>query len=225
MRIMLILADSLILVAVMCAGLLVINTASAQEEQQQQLQQQQQQQQQQHPAENGVGVSQEGEGRISAENNSTTKSDRTQDYQRFLYYWKLHHEMRFDFKRIMEPCKNNTKWASYYYDRTPYLITSANMSGVELDIKSAGQYSRIMIESYSLMNTRKKVGGDSWRVLIQGVRSMTPLVMDNMDGTYEASFLVTEPGYYHVTLSLEYTLCDGLKDPPPRWFNEGRRAF
>ena len=45
---------------------------------------------------------------------------------------------------------------------------------------------------------------------------------DNMDGTYEVSFLLTEPGYYNVTLSLEYTLCDGFKDPPPRWFNLGK---
>ena len=153
--------------------------------------------------------------------NTTMNPNRTQDYQHFLHYWRLHHAMRFDFQRIMEPCENKTKWIPYYFQRTPFLITSANLSGVELDIKPAGQYSRIIIKSYSLMNTRKKTGGDSWRVLIKGVRSVTPVTIDNMDGTYEASFLLTEPGYYHVILSLEYTLCDGFKDPPPRWFNRG----
>uniref|UniRef100_A0A7M5WRG7 Uncharacterized protein n=1 Tax=Clytia hemisphaerica TaxID=252671 RepID=A0A7M5WRG7_9CNID len=71
------------------------------------------------------------------------------------------------------------------------------------------------------MNTRKTVGGDSWRVFIKGVRSVPSLTIDNLDGTYEVSFLLTEPGYYNVTLSLEYTLCDGFKDPPLRWFNLG----
>ena len=212
---MLVLVDSLIFITALCATSMVSCTSA--------------QQQPQYATDDDDVSRSQVEDRISVENHGTTttpiKPNRALDYQRFLYYWKLHHEMRFDFERIMDPCKNDTKWASYYYDRTPFLITSANLSGVELDIKPAGQYSRIVIKSYSLKNTPKTVGGDSWRVLIKGVRSITPLVMDNMDGTYEASFLVTEPGFYHVILSLEYTLCDGLKDPPPHWFNKGDFFF
>ena len=150
------------------------------------------------------------------------KANRSIDYERFFHYWRLHETMRFDYDRIMEPCEEHETWMPYYYPRTPSLVTSANLSGVELDIKPAGQFSRILIESFSLLNTQKTIGGDSWRVMVGGVRSVTPLVMDNMDGTYEASFLLTEPGYYHVNIYLEYTLCDGFKDPPPRWFKQSK---
>jgi len=102
------------------------------------------------------------------------------------------------------------------------MISSANFSGIQLDIGPAGQFSRVLIESYSLMDTRKTIGGDTWRVLVRGEKSVPVTVVDNMDGTYEASFLIRDPGFYQIVLFLEYTLCDGIKDPPPRWFNKGK---
>ena len=152
---------------------------------------------------------------------NTTNTSKEEAVEYFLKYWNLHRRHRFDFKRIMEPCKDDMKWRTYYTERTPYLISSANYSGIQLDIKPAGQFSRVLIESYSLMDTRKRIGGDSWRVLIRGERSVPVTVVDNMDGTYEASFLIKDPGFYQIVLSLEYTLCDGVKDPPPKWFNKG----
>jgi len=101
------------------------------------------------------------------------------------------------------------------------MITSAQASRVNLYIKPAGQYSRMVIEAHSLVSTRKGVGGDSWRVFIRGDASMSVTTVDHMNGTYEMSFLITKPGLYYVELFLEYTLCDGYKEPPDEWFIRG----
>ena len=43
----------------------------------------------------------------------------------------------------------------------------------------------------------------------------------NNNGTYEALFLITEPGVYQVIIYLDYSLCDAFKDPPHDWFVKG----
>ena len=68
----------------------------------------------------------------------------------------------------------------------------------------------------------KRTGGDSWRVYIrQGPASLAPIVTDNDDGTYEVMFLSLEPGNYSAQVFLDYTLCDGFRDPPEDWFIKG----
>ena len=68
----------------------------------------------------------------------------------------------------------------------------------------------------------KRTGGDSWRVYIrQGPASLAPMVTDNDDGTYEVMFLALEPGNYSAQVFLDYTLCDGFRDPPEDWFIKG----
>ena len=68
----------------------------------------------------------------------------------------------------------------------------------------------------------KRTGGDSWRVYIrQGPASLVPMVTDNDDGTYEVMFLALEPGNYSAQVFLDYTLCDGFRDPPEDWFMRG----
>ena len=43
-------------------------------------------------------------------------------------------------------------------------------------------------------------------------------VIDHNNGTYEALFLITEPGVYKLMIYLDYCLCDGYKNPPRDWF-------
>ena len=121
------------------------------------------------------------QGARNATNSTTEWTKALQERTEFIKYWNLHRETRFDFQKVLEPCRHELKWKSFYSERTPYLITSANLSGVELDIKPAGQYSRILIESFSLMNTRKTVGGDSWRVFVKGVRSVPSLTIGKLN--------------------------------------------
>ena len=47
------------------------------------------------------------------------------------------------------------------------------------------------------------------------------MVTDNDDGTYEVMFLALEPGNYSARVFLDYTLCEGFRDPPDDWFMRG----
>ena len=68
----------------------------------------------------------------------------------------------------------------------------------------------------------KRTGGDSWRVRIrQGPASLVPMVIDHDDGTYEVMFLALEPGNYSAKVFLDYTLCEGYRDPPEDWYIKG----
>lgn len=68
----------------------------------------------------------------------------------------------------------------------------------------------------------KTFGGDSWRVYLrQGPSSLAPVVLDHTNGLYEVLFLVLEPGLYSAQVYLDYTLCDGFRDPPIDWFKIG----
>ena len=62
---------------------------------------------------------------------------------------------------------------------------------------------------------------------MQGPASVPVVVTDSNNGTYEASFLLVTPGVYSAEIYLDYTLCDGYKDPPVGWFVKGEntRAF
>lgn len=140
----------------------------------------------------------------------------------FLKYWDIQRRMRFDYEQLLEPCKNKMKWSAVYPERTFYMITSSRFSNATLHVKPVGQYSRLVIETFSVMNTRKNIGGDWWRVFVKGTSSSVHVtVLDRLDGTYEASFLILQPGKYEIDLYLEYTLCDGMKDPPEDFFSKG----
>ena len=68
----------------------------------------------------------------------------------------------------------------------------------------------------------KNSGGDSWRVYIrQGPSSLAPVVFDLNNGLYEVLFLVVEEGSYNAQVWLDYTLCDGVREPPHDWFVKG----
>ena len=64
--------------------------------------------------------------------------------------------------------------------------------------------------------------GDAWRVYIrQGPASLSPQVWDHHKGMYEVVFLVMKPGDYSAQITLDFTLYDGLREPPVDWFIKG----
>ncbi|EDO46829.1 predicted protein, partial [Nematostella vectensis] len=63
--------------------------------------------------------------------------------------------------------------------------------------------SRLAIQTVDIDGVRKLFGGDSWRVNIRGPSSVSPLVLDHLNGTYEILFLVKLPGIYTVQAVLE----------------------
>ena len=145
-----------------------------------------------------------------------------QIYADFIETWCRLKLFRTDWKRVLRPCADNMEWGKntgYWRHQTR---TDAAKSYLTLwDIRPAGQFSRFEIQSVTKDNLDKKIGGDSWRVHIRGPSSMSPTVIDHNNGKYEVIFLVLEPGKYDVEVVLEYSLCDGYKDPPRDWFIKG----
>lgn len=82
-----------------------------------------------------------------------------------------------------------------------------------------GQFSRFFIQTVTRNGVLKTSGGDAWRVYIrQGPASLAPQVWDHGNGMYEVVFLVMEPGNYFARITLDFSLCDGLREPPVDWF-------
>ena len=86
----------------------------------------------------------------------------------------------------------------------------------------AGQFTRIWIQSHDKSNNPKNYGGDSWRVkLVNEAATLSADVFDYNNGSYEALALIMDPGVYTLDIRLDYTLCDGLRNPPLEWFQKG----
>ncbi|KAK2561129.1 hypothetical protein P5673_016270 [Acropora cervicornis] len=136
--------------------------------------------------------------------------------------WFRQHRARVDWKSILKPCINNTQWGlvKKYWGRENR--SSARTSQVVYtDIRPAGEFSKIFIQSKTADNRTKLIGGDSWRVHLHGPSSLGATVFDHENGTYEILFLIMEPGNYQVIIYLDFSLCDGLKEPPADWFIKG----
>ena len=136
--------------------------------------------------------------------------------------WCVERDYRVNWKRILDPCKDKTVWSKNKPYWIPSNVTTAWRSFIQdTDIRPTGQYSRIFIQSVSQDGTMRQTGGDSWRVHIRGAANVPATIVDHSNGVYEVSFLITEPGEYSAKIVLDYTLCDGMKDPPVDWFIKG----
>ena len=139
---------------------------------------------------------------------------------KFITPWCRQQRWRLDWKGMILPCKDKMAWNSSR-DRTN--ATDPNTSFISLwDIKPVGEYSRFSIQSQTKKGLSKTQGGDTWRVLLRGPSSISPTVFDHGNGTYEVLFLALESGVYSANVTLDYTLCDGFKDPPREWFITGK---
>lgn len=143
-------------------------------------------------------------------------------YADFMQTWCRLKRLRRDWKGVLRPCADNMKWGKNMNSWRDQSRTDAAKSYLTLwDIRPAGQFSRFEIQSVTKDNLDKTIGGDSWRVHVRGPSSMSPTVIDHNNGKYEVIFLVLESGKYDVEVVLEYSLCDGYKDPPRDWFIKG----
>eukprot|EP00794_Sanderia_malayensis_P016170 gene16170-17793_t len=133
-------------------------------------------------------------------------------------------QQRFDWKNMIKPCLNSMKWRNKSSDHAERVNrTDAYRSAlVHQDIKPVGFYSKVVLQSKTSDGRLKRYGGDSWQVYLNGTAAYSNgFVRDMMDGTYEFTFAVPKPGNYTLNLVLEYSLCDGFKDPPDGWFESG----
>ncbi|XP_031560250.1 uncharacterized protein LOC116296382 [Actinia tenebrosa] len=136
--------------------------------------------------------------------------------------WCRVREARTKWLSLLSPCDGNTRWGNQLEGWSEENSTDPIMSYISLmTINPAGEFSRISIQSQTTSGYPKSIGGDSWVVHVRGPSTLAPTVIDHGNGTYEALFLVMEPGKYWVHVYLDYTLCNGYKDPPDYWFAKG----
>ena len=144
--------------------------------------------------------------------------------QDFRHDWLRQRRARVDWENIIKPCVDNMAWGSVKEHWGKTNRTNATTSDIIFkDIRPAGEFSKIFIQSKTSDYGTKLIGGDTWRVYLRGPTSIAATVFDHNNGTYEALFLITEPGVYQLMIYLDYSLCDGLKDPPRGWFISGDR--
>ncbi|KAL9954316.1 hypothetical protein ACROYT_G041837 [Oculina patagonica] len=156
--------------------------------------------------------------KLKNEKNSSI-SNQFHDFRR---EWLRQRRARVDWQSIIQPCIENMAWGQVKDGWGKLNRSSATTSDViSRDIRPAGQFSKIFIQSKTSDNRTKVIGGDTWRVYVRGPSSVAATVFDHNNGTYEALFLITEPGVYHLMIYLDYSLCDGFRDPPRDWFIKG----
>ena len=149
----------------------------------------------------------------------TEEMARLEDFRRD---WLRQRRARVDWQEILRPCHDNTAWGQVKNGWGKLNRSNANTSDIIFkDIRPAGEFSKIFIQSRTSDNRTKTIGGDSWRVYVRGPSSVVVTAFDHNNGTYEALFLSTEPGVYQVIIYLDYSLCDAFKDPPRDWFIKG----
>ena len=138
------------------------------------------------------------------------------------YHWLRMHRARADWRAFLEPCSDQIAWGAKKLGWGKVNRSSARTSYISyIDIQPSGQFSRIFIQTRTASGRDKIIGGDFWRVLFTGPASVSATVFDHQNGTYEAIALLVDPGKYTIRAYLDYSLCDGLRDPPENWFRIG----
>ena len=157
--------------------------------------------------------------RVNKNRPQAEKSVISRRLQDFRHEWLRQRHARVDWKNIMKPCADNVAWGLVKDHWGKTNRSDATTSDIIFkDIRPAGEFSKIFIQSKTSDNRTKLIGGDTWRVYVYGPTSIAATVFDHNNGTYEALFLITEPGVYQLMIYLDYILCDGFKDPPRDWF-------
>ena len=144
---------------------------------------------------------------------------------KFLTDWQEITSAQFDVTHIQNGC--NVTWIEK--EAVPWLKipdrTDPNLSYIALwDIRPAGEFSQVVLNSQFPNGTSKHIGGDYWRVFVNGETSVPVIKKDYRNGSYQFKFFITEPGTYYLDIALEYTLCRGVKEPPKWWFQKGKNA-
>ena len=150
-----------------------------------------------------------------------TKNTTSHEYD-FRDNWLRIHLARTDWRAILRPCLDQMAWGTLKSGWGKANRSSARTSSISyVDIQPSGQFTRIFIQTRTANGQEKTIGGDFWRVFFTGPANVAATVFDHQNGTYEAIALLVEPGNYNVRAYLDYSLCDGLRDPPEDWFRVG----
>lgn len=129
---------------------------------------------------------------------------------------------RFDWEAAIEPCRNDIEWKFKTNDRQQSQNRSSARDIAIKDYRiNPHGYGLFILQTRTIGGRNKAIGGDYWRAYLTGAASQNGYVHDLNNGMYEIWFSKLKPGRYKLHLVLEYSLCDGLRDPPLGWFERG----
>mmetsp|Transcript_34887 Transcript_34887/g.82189 ORF Transcript_34887/g.82189 Transcript_34887/m.82189 type:complete len:5981 (-) Transcript_34887:63-18005(-) len=80
--------------------------------------------------------------------------------------------------------------------------TKSESSGNGLQFATAGVLAQFTVTAKDESGVRRTSGGDEWIVELDGTRSLTGSVVDNLDGTYQVSYTATKSGSYEAGVKL-----------------------
>jgi hypothetical protein len=80
--------------------------------------------------------------------------------------------------------------------------TKSESSGNGLQFATAGVLAQFTVTAKDESGVRRTSGGDEWIVELDGTRSITGSVVDNLDGTYQVSYTATKSGSYEAGVKL-----------------------
>ena len=164
-------------------------------------------------------------GSAAANKNLRQKLPEEKALENFQNDWCRMQRARLEWKDVLRPCWNSTVWGASSRFGINQMSDPQKSYISQWDIKPSGDFSRFFIQSVSVNNELKTIGGDSWRIRFHGPSSLAPTVIDLNNGSYEVLFLMLEEGEYEAKIFLDYSLCHGFKDPPPHWFRKGNKRI
>ena len=128
---------------------------------------------------------------------------------------------------------SNIHFPNLKYKKVPHSISEAYCPRKETDFKNTvfnislnppGLKSYVFIHSVNYCNRVKRIGGDFWWVKVMGPVSFNVPLIDNNNGAYSREFWLPMEGNYTMSVMLEFSNFNGLKDPPKDWFKKGKRV-
>ena len=80
--------------------------------------------------------------------------------------------------------------------------TRSKSTGVGLQYATAGVLAQFTVTAYEENGVRRTSGGDDFIVQLGGTRALLGSVIDNLDGSYQATYMGTKSGAYEVSVKL-----------------------
>ena len=124
------------------------------------------------------------------------------------------------FQILLQPCENKIA-----YDNTVNrgYTTSVRNSDILLRKSRDGSIEHVTLFPKNTRHQQKRAGGDFWQVVVfNKYVTFTMDMLDRNDGTYLSLKQVPKEGSYEIKLSLVYSNCEGLIDPPLNLFKIGK---
>ena len=121
-------------------------------------------------------------------------------------------------------CQRHLQWEKRNLDKLQR--TSVEHSLVKVYIGDKQDMPNMLhVITYTVDNKKKMIGGDYFRTFLVGKSKkfkMNVNLFDFNNGEYSGVFYVPEPGNYELHIILEYSVCEGMTDPPKNWFRKGK---